>query len=149
MPKSVLSNVVKSTPAKSPCPCGSKNIFQKCCRPLLEGEVSATTAEQLMRSRYSAFVESNADYIAATCWPKTTNQAEMDELKENLQNTQWRGLTVLLVEKGGVDDDKGVVEFRAKYTTKDEPGKPRFLREKSSFIKRDNLWYYTEGEFRS
>lgn len=100
-----------------------------------------------MRSRYTAFSENNADYIATTCWPKITSITELKELVQNLENTQWRGLSILAIAKGGADHTEGTVEFRAKYTTPEEPGIPRFLREKSSFIKRDGLWYYTEGEF--
>ena len=36
------------------CPCGSNIIYDTCCRPLIKGEQPAKTAEQLMRSRYSA-----------------------------------------------------------------------------------------------
>ena len=39
-----------------PCPCGSDAEYGVCCGPLHTGESSATTAEQLMRSRYAAYV---------------------------------------------------------------------------------------------
>ena len=36
------------------CPCGG-GAYASCCGPLIAGEKLAGTAEQLMRSRYSAF----------------------------------------------------------------------------------------------
>ncbi|MGL5046562.1 MAG: YchJ family protein, partial [Shewanella sp.] len=55
------------------CPCGSRISYQKCCAPLHihvdSGEVIARTPEQLMRSRYCAFVLKNFDYILKTHHP--------------------------------------------------------------------------------
>jgi len=38
------------------CPCHSGEVFGACCGRFLGGAADAPTAEQLMRSRYSAFV---------------------------------------------------------------------------------------------
>jgi SEC-C motif-containing protein len=43
-----------SSPGAAACPCGG-GAYGSCCRPLIAGEQLAATAEQLMRSRYSAF----------------------------------------------------------------------------------------------
>ena len=45
------------------CPCCSQREFESCCAPFLNGEASAPTAETLMRSRYTAYVRGNIDYI--------------------------------------------------------------------------------------
>ncbi len=42
-------------PSTPHCPCDSGTPYNQCCQPLHEG-VAATTAEALMRSRYSAYV---------------------------------------------------------------------------------------------
>jgi SEC-C motif-containing protein len=48
------------------CYCGSGQEFSSCCQPLLLGEQHAVTAEQLMRSRFSAYCTQAIDYIVQT-----------------------------------------------------------------------------------
>ncbi|EKA60046.1 SecC motif-containing protein [Janibacter hoylei PVAS-1] len=48
-----------------PCPCGTGSPFASCCGPLLASEGQAETAEQLMRSRYTAHVYGNAEHLGA------------------------------------------------------------------------------------
>lgn len=48
------------------CYCGSGQEFTSCCQPLLLGEQHAVTAEQLMRSRFSAYCTQAIDYIVQT-----------------------------------------------------------------------------------
>jgi SEC-C motif-containing protein len=43
------------------CHCGKGDSFETCCGPFLKGDKSASSAEELMRTRYSAFVEGNID----------------------------------------------------------------------------------------
>ena len=50
---------------RSPCPCGG-GLYIHCCAPLHRYDRRAATAEQLMRSRYSAFVRGEVDYLMAT-----------------------------------------------------------------------------------
>ena len=49
----------------APCPCGG-GVYRDCCGPLHRGDQRAQTAEQLMRSRYSAFVREELDYLLVT-----------------------------------------------------------------------------------
>ncbi|HET6419966.1 MAG TPA: YchJ family metal-binding protein, partial [Geobacteraceae bacterium] len=44
------------------CPCGSGRTYEDCCGALIKGASPAGTAEQLMRSRYSAYVKVETDY---------------------------------------------------------------------------------------
>src|SRR6478736_6560910 len=93
--------------AGDPCPCGSADPFEGCCRPVLRG-TPAPTAERLMRSRYTAFVVGDERYLAATWHPGT----RPDEL--TLDPAQrWTGLQILHTEAGAGGDARGVVEFRA------------------------------------
>ena len=48
------------------CPCGTGQSYVDCCGALHSGARTAATAEQLMRSRYSAFAVSDEDYLLRT-----------------------------------------------------------------------------------
>ncbi len=49
-------------PLPTACPCGLPDPYADCCGPLHDGRAQAVTAEQLMRSRYSAFVVGGGAY---------------------------------------------------------------------------------------
>ncbi|MEQ6901434.1 YchJ family metal-binding protein [Nocardioides sp. YIM 152588] len=133
---------------RSACPCGSGEPWASCCEPLLRGERAAATAEQLMRSRYAAFVVHDADHLLATWHPAT--RPERIDFDPRLR---WTGLRVLRTEAGGEDDAKGVVEFAADHVIT-EPGghggpgtadRPGTLHETSRFSRREGRWVYVRG----
>ena len=68
------------------------------------------TAEALMRSRFQAFRDGDADWLLAS-WHPSTRPATLD-LSDN---PRWRGLQIIEVVAGGPNDDRGVVEFRATF----------------------------------
>ncbi|MFC7573429.1 YchJ family metal-binding protein [Klenkia terrae] len=92
------------------CPCGTGLTYGECCGRLHDGTAAAGTAEQLMRSRYSAFVVGDAAYLLAT-WHPDTRPPSLDLDGD----TRWLGLDVLAVEGGGLLAAEGTVEFRASY----------------------------------
>ena len=97
------------TPAASDrCPCLSGEVFGVCCGPFLAHEAAAPTAVQLMRSRYSAFVVGDADYLLQT-WHPSTRPARLD-LDPAIR---WYRLDVIRRARGGPLDADGIVEFRA------------------------------------
>ena len=49
-----------------PCPCTSKKPYDRCCGPYHSGGKVPETAEQLMRSRFSAYALGKADYLRTT-----------------------------------------------------------------------------------
>jgi SEC-C motif-containing protein len=51
------------------CYCCSGKVFEECCRPILDGVRKASTAEELMRSRYSAYATASVEYILQTTSP--------------------------------------------------------------------------------
>ena len=51
------------------CPCGSAKPYADCCRPLIAGERLAETAEQLMRSRYTAYVKKELGWLRDSLHP--------------------------------------------------------------------------------
>ncbi|PRC56851.1 hypothetical protein C6A85_36520, partial [Mycobacterium sp. ITM-2017-0098] len=70
----------------------------------------AQTAEQLMRSRYSAFAVGDADYLWRTWHPRTRpDTVEIDP------GVVWTGLQVVGCVDGSPGDEHGEVEFRASY----------------------------------
>src|SRR5579862_3926574 len=92
------------------CPCGSGATYVACCGPLHRGSASAATAEQLMRSRYSAFAVGDADYLLAT-WHPTGRPASL-ELDPAIE---WRRLRIRGLTDGTEHDEAGTVEFVAHY----------------------------------
>jgi len=118
-----------------PCPCGSGQAFAACCGPLHEG-APAATAEALMRSRYTAYVRGDAEYLRAT-W-----QAEACPEDLNPGGTAWLGLSILRCTGGGAQDE-GTVEFEAAFR---DGGRVKALHETSRFVRRDGRWLYVDGE---
>lgn len=127
---------------ESPCPCQSGRSYTDCCGPLLEGVSRAETAEQLMRSRYSAFAIGNAQYLLNTLHPNQRQPDEFTHIKSGLQNIEWTGLTIVDRESGEKDDIEGIVEFVAQYQLRGQPGR---LHERSRFLFEQNQWFYLDG----
>ncbi len=129
----------KNTSPES-CSCGSQRPFTACCGPLISGDKQAETAEQLMRSRYSAYVAGDARYLERT-WHPSTRPARLQ--LESSPCPQWKGLSILASTDGGAEDSAGTVEFIARYKTGGRAGK---LHEKSRFVKENNRWYYLDAD---
>ncbi|WP_432398203.1 YchJ family protein [Pseudarthrobacter sp. L19] len=119
------------------CPCLSGEQYGQCCGRYHRGEAEAPTAEQLMRSRYSAFVVLDPEYLLRT-WHPETRPAELD-LDPAIQ---WRRLDILATHRGGPLDSEGTVEFAAHYRVAGERG---VQRETSRFRRLDRRWYYLDG----
>jgi SEC-C motif domain protein len=120
-----------------PCPCGSGTDVDECCGPLLRGERQAHTAEELMRSRYSAYASGHADHLFRT-WHPRTRPADVAVGADVV----WTGLEVLDTDAGGADDDRGEVEFSARFTAS---GRNGVLHERSRFERRAGRWFYVDG----
>lgn len=120
------------------CYCGSGRMFQNCCEPYIKGTRQAPTAEALMRSRYSAYVVCNADYLWQTTAPRERRHHSKTAITEWAKNNQWIKLEVL-----NVTDT--TVEFKAYYI--DHNLNAHVHHEKSSFIYKDKRWYYSDGEY--
>lgn len=97
-----------------------------------------TTAEELMRSRFRAFREADADWLLHT-WHPSTRPDSLDLT----DNPVWRGLQIVDTVDGGPDDTTGIVEFRATYR---EPGGVGVQHERSRFVREDGRWFYVDGE---
>ena len=127
-----------SDAGEAPCWCESGLSRRDCCEPLLLGKADAPTALALMRSRYSAYVTGDRDYLLAT-WDEATRP---DALRLDPEQ-RWLGLKIYRVEEGGAEDDKGVVEFAARFKLQ---GRGHRLRELSRFRRHAGRWVYVDGE---
>lgn len=123
--------------AGSPCPCGLPAAYGECCGRLHRGEAAATTAEQLMRSRFSAFAVGDAAYLLRT-WHPDTRPASLD-LDPALRFTR---LEVVGATEGGPFHSEGTVSFRAHWSEGRESG---VLTENSRFLRHEGAWVYHEA----
>jgi SEC-C motif-containing protein len=121
------------------CPCGSGAARGLCCGPYLDGDAVAPTAEALMRSRYSAFVEGRRDYLLQT-WAEDTRP----ETLEFEPGQRWLGLSIRATSAGGAADDVGEVEFVARSRIE---GRGQRLHERSRFRRVNGRWVYVDGTF--
>jgi SEC-C motif domain protein len=119
------------------CPCGLDKSYDPCCGALHSGAAAASTAEQLMRSRYSAFAVADEAYLLRTWHPDTRPSTVDFEPRQ-----RWTGLEILGTTGGGVFHTEGTVEFIARYRVRGRSGE---LRENSDFVRLDGLWVYVRG----
>ena len=123
-----------------PCPCGQTNArgrpqtFGECCAPLLAGDAVAGTAQQLMRSRYTAYTLGDMAYVANT-WHASTRPADL--MPEPL--TQWLGLEV---KSHHTEGDTAEVSFVARYRV---AGKGQRMTERSCFVREGGQWWYVDA----
>ena len=122
-----------------PCPCGSGINFESCCQPHILGLEQPLTAEKLLRSRYTAFVAGETDYIMSTHHPEKIKEFDKQGIIDWAKNSVWNGLEVISTEQGSETDDEGIVEFKANYI---QAGATYNHHEKSLFKKADGKWYF-------
>jgi SEC-C motif-containing protein len=87
-----------------------------------------------MRSRYSGFVVGDARYLLGT-WHPSTRPADL-ELDPSLR---WFLLDIISTTRGGMLDDTGTVEFRARYRERSRAGEQH---ETSAFVRDQRRWFY-------
>jgi len=124
------------------CSCGSKQDYSVCCEPAHTGAVPAKTAEALMRSRYSAYVEKQIAYLGETLHPDHCEDWSEEETKRWADNSEWLALDIVSTQAGSEDDTTGIVEFKASF--QDKNGRKQH-HEISQFQKIDAKWYYVDG----
>jgi len=126
-----------------PCWCDSGRTVGRCCGPALSRAATAVTAEALMRSRYSAHVIGDADYLLATWHPDTRPADTVPAALDLEAGRQWLGLTIKAVARGSEADLDGEVEFVARFKIN---GRGHRLHERSRFVREQGLWFYRDGE---
>ena len=128
---------------KEQCPCGSQQLFSRCCGVYIGGAQLPEKPETLMRSRYSAYTQANIDYIQQTMCGPASDGFNADEAREWAGQVNWLGLRVL--NSTLENADKGFVEFIARYRLGQTPHK---LHERSEFHRIDGRWFYVGGELK-
>lgn len=120
------------------CPCNSKTPYTLCCGRYHKGKLNAPTAEALMRSRFSAYVVNDIQYIYRT-WDKKT-RPPLKVLRQN--NPQiFTQLQILNHTYGNPQDETGTVEFIASYKI-DNSEDIHQHHENSYFLKQNKRWVY-------
>ena len=125
------------------CPCGSKKKYSVCCQPYHNNKAVPETAEQLMRSRYSAFAKKQLNYLIDTHHPAYFDPTGIQSIQNTFSQCQWTGLTILNKTAGLKDDIKGTVKFKADFY---EDGQVQSMVEDSTFVKMDDRWFYQSGK---
>ena len=138
-----------SSPEQAACPCGG-GAYGSCCGPLIAGQQAAATAQQLMRSRYSAFALAATDpgaighLLRTHREPGQTAAARRKALMESCRTIQWLSLKVLDFQNGGPVDQFGTVTFEARWRDRDR--REGVLKECSRFGRGESgEWLYLEA----
>ncbi len=131
----------RKKPLSPPCPCGSGHELDACCGPIITEQHRASSAEALMRSRYSAFALGNDAWLLASWHPSTRPETRSDDDQPPLK---WIGLTVKRHQATGADT--AIVEFIARYRAN---GRAGCMHETSNFVCENGAWLYVDGELLS
>jgi SEC-C motif domain protein len=125
------------------CPCGSQKPYAECCEPLLLNISFASTAEQLMRARYTAYVKNAIQFVLDTTLQEKRKECDEKAIRDWSLNSQWHKLEIISTSNGGPEHIEGTVEFIAHFT---EYGVLKNLHEKGLFKKINGQWFYVDGE---
>lgn len=134
------------------CPCRSGKDYQHCCQPLHLGKNIPQNAEQLMRSRYCAFVTGDTHYIFATHSPESRSHISIDSIKQWNEQCEWLALQINPQPK------TDIVDFVAWFK---QEGSVSFHHEISRFVHQsvdeelakrlpaniEKSWYYLDAEY--
>ncbi len=124
------------------CPCGSQQLFSECCQPIHKNIYLAQTPLQLMKSRYSAYVMGNIDYLKISHQRRTRKKVDFQDIRSWTNSVVWMQLEIIATEMK--NDNEGFVTFKAFFR---EHGKLEVIYEKSRFLRQDGHWVYVDGQF--
>ena len=120
------------------CPCGSGKSLGVCCEPLLKQQRQASTAAELMRSRFTAHVLRDYQHLHRT-YAGTARRPYVEPVGEGEVN--WTRL-VIHSEEAGPKDGTAFVDFTAFF---DDAGTEQAHHEKAEFARDDGKWIYTRA----
>ena len=136
-----------------PCFCGSAQEFSSCCQPFLNQDAFPIAAEQLMRSRFSAYVLGNSQYIYDTYAKSSQAAQSVKEINDWANAYKWLALKIHSAEviNHMKRSPEQFVEFSAFYIVDETLCE---LRENSRFIlevtehsnKQEPQWRYIDGD---
>lgn len=117
------------------CPCGTSLPYDHCCGRIHNQPTLATSAEALMRARYSAFEMRLPQYLYDTLHPDQRCEDELLKLEDSINSTEWLSLRILSASETQV-------EFIAFY----KASPVGQLHESSRFLFEGDRWYYVDGD---
>lgn len=123
------------------CPCCSGKAYTHCCAPFLAGAAQPETAEQLMRSRYTAYAKGDSRWLVASWHPSQRSADLAQQLTAGFAATQWLALNVTCCNSGS-HENEAYVTFFARYC---ENSAEKAIYERSRFLREDHRWYYVDG----
>lgn len=126
------------------CYCGREKSFEECCKPFIDGDKLPKTPEELMRSRFSAYVVKNIDYIYDTHDPKTREGLTKEMISTWANTTEWTNLEVIFTKDGKPGDETGIVEFKGNFLEKGYKGTHHEI---STFKLIGDRWFYHLAEY--
>ncbi len=125
------------------CPCGSTRAYEQCCGPIIAGDSPASTAEALMRARYSAYATESVDFILDTVHPEKRAEDDRRQIQNWAKKSDWLRLEVIHVDAGQAADEQGQVEFVAIYR---ENNRRVRHHEIAVFKKDEDIWYFYDAQ---
>lgn len=125
------------------CFCGSSKKFENCCQSFIDGTAKPATAEELMRSRYSAYAVCAVEYILRSTHPSTRRLHDAKLIENWAKLNRWQRLEIIAKNGGEATDKKGTVEFKAYFT--DENEQPQIHHEISNFRRELGKWFFVDG----
>lgn len=121
------------------CPCGLGK-YSECCQVLHLGQQHAQTAQQLMRSRYSAFSKHLIDYIKNTTAILQQTALDLAAIEQWSKSNQWLGLEIVQANEK-IDKNHALVEFKAHYH---DGQAAQVHHEVSYFVQHAERWYFID-----
>ena len=125
------------------CYCCSDEKFEMCCQPFISGKAKPTTAEALMRSRYSAYATGAVEYLLRSTHPSTRKFYDAEAIENWANSSVWQKLEIVSKTAGEAQDKTGTVEFKAYFT--DAQNEPQIHHELSNFRKELGKWFFVDG----
>jgi len=96
-----------------------------------------------MRSRYTAYALHIMPYLLSSLHPGQRHDYDEAGAERWARESRWDGLEILDVSADPADENRGSVEFRARYRRGDE----RLVHhERAEFRKKDGTWYFFDGK---
>ncbi|RGE48215.1 hypothetical protein MHD_06965 [Mannheimia granulomatis] len=122
------------------CPCQSGKNYSECCQPFHLKKLFPESAEQLMRSRYSAYTLVNILYIVETTVPSQQALLDQTAMKEWGETTCWMGLEIVN-HLPYISKVHSKVEFKPFFATQE--GKQEH-HENSLFVQINDRWFFVD-----
>ncbi len=126
------------------CACGSGLAPDKCCLPVIKGDRAPSTAEELLRARYTSFTLGELAFVERSTHPRSRADFDRQATRDWMRSSDWQELEILSVEGGGEEDDEALIDFVARYEQNDEE---MAHHERASFARHEGRWYFADGKW--